>query len=81
MFYKIFRKQSENIKICCIDTNIISITNHKYYLCKLFYKIVTHFYNKTLYNKVFFGTNLTDLLMYSRTYRTHPKFNHAKKVV
>ena len=33
--------------------------------------------NKMLYNNIFFGTNFTDLLIFSCIQRTHPKFNNA----
>ena len=37
--------------------------------------IVTHFQNKTLYNRVLFGTNFIVLFVFSRIHRTHSKFN------
>ena len=38
-----------------------------------FLDIVLHYKNKTLYNKVCFGTNFTDMLMNSRVHRAHPQ--------
>ena len=71
--YKIFRKvfiKFIKYKMCCI--NIHLTIKHRLHN----YAFVTHYQNETLYKRVFFsGTNLTDLLMYSRIFRTHPKFN------
>ena len=51
------------------------------YMCNVLYTTITHYQNKTLYNKVFFGTIFTDLMMFSRKYRTQAMLNNAKYVV
>ena len=43
--------------------------------------IVTHYQNKTLYNKVFFGINVLVMSMFPRIQRTNPKLNNDNKVV
>ena len=45
------------------------------YIFILLYMNVTHFQNKMLYNRVFFGTNFMVLLMSSLIQRTRPKLN------
>ena len=43
--------------------------------------IVTHDQNKTLYNKVSFGTNITDKINISHIHRPHLNFKNTNKVV
>ena len=43
--------------------------------------IVTHYQNKTLCNRVFFGKIFTNLLMISHIHRIHVMFNDVYKVV
>ena len=45
-------------------------------ICKLLYMIVSHYHNKTLYNRLFFGTIFTDFLMLSGMHKTHPEYNN-----
>ena len=45
-------------------------------ICKLLYMIVTRYKNKTLYNRVFFSTKFTVLMMFSCIHRAHPKSNN-----
>ena len=40
--------------------------------------IVTHYRNKTLYNKVFFGTFFMHMIIISRIHRIHPHFNKCQ---
>ena len=42
--------------------------------------IIIYYQNKTLYNKVFFGTYFTEMLMFSHIERTRLKFNNANKI-
>ena len=44
------------------------------------YIIVTHNQNKTLYNRVFFGTHFMVLLMFSRIHRARPMFTKLMKI-
>ena len=60
---QVFRKEIRNFekKNCSINIyltgNPFTLNKYQYCLCKLLYMIITHYQNKTLYNKVFFGTN------------------------
>ena len=45
-------------------------------ISKLFYMIVTQYQNKMLYNRVFFITNLMNLLKIPCIHRTYPNFNN-----
>ena len=72
MSYKISRNRIRKYKMCCINFHLIvdPFTFNKYciHACTLFYMILHNTINKTLYNKVFFGTIFTDLLMFSCIY-------------
>ena len=70
--------------MCCINIHLTinPPTFNKYCIFKLLYMIVTY-QNKALYNKVYFGTSFTNLLMFSCIHvpSTHPKFNHENYVL
>ena len=50
---------------------------HKYSFDQLLYMTAAHNQNKTLRNRIFFGTNIMVVQMYSRIHRTHcfPQFD------
>ena len=62
-----------------IQLTIYLFTVNKYCICILLDITITHYQNKTLYNKVFFGTNFMDSLMFLGMHRTSPKLNYANK--
>ena len=69
---KFSKRKSKSIKMCCtnIYLTVDPLKFEKYCICSLLYMLVTHYQNKMLYNRVFFGANFTDLLMFSCKHRT-----------
>ena len=71
-FTKISEKETRSIKMCCINIHfsVNPFTFSVDCLCKYVYIIVTHYQNKTLYNRVLSGTIFMVLLMLSCIQRT-----------
>ena len=86
--YKVYLTKLSNmisvsVKMCSINIHLTinTPTFIKYCINKLLYKTVTHYQNKTLYNKVFFGTNFMHLQMFLHIHITHPKFYNINQVI
>ena len=80
---KFSKREPESIKMCCINIQLtikpwIFKTNIRMILLCM---TVIQYQNKTLYNKIFFCTNLTDLLVFSRIHRTQLKFSNRNQAV
>ena len=78
IFWKVIIKYKSVLHKYPFDRKSVFNTNC---ICKLLYMIVTHYRNKTLYNRMLFETNCKDVLKFSRLHRTNPKFKVALCVI